>query len=753
MSDRSKITPAHTSRAAFIYLRQSSPSQVLHNRESTERQYALVARALELGWAQKQITVVDEDLGLSGSGAADRSGFARMTAEVALSHVGIVLSLEVSRVARNNAEWYRLLDLCGITDTLIGDGDGLYHPRLFNDRLLLGLKGTMSEAELHVLRARLDGGIRNKAARGQLRRGLPVGLVWGEEDGEVLLHPDQAITGAIQTVFDRFAEMGSARQVWLWFRSNKLLFPLQSSQSPEIQWVSTTYTAIHHVLTNPAYAGAYAFGKTRQERYVDESGRIRIRCRHLPRHEWPVLITDHHKSFVDWETYEAIQARLASNTRPQRHDTGGAVREGAALLQGVATCGRCGRHLRVYYQGRTSSPGYHCPGNTIVNGRGVYCLRVGGRRIDDAVAKALLEAVTPAGVEAALAAEAALTADHDAALGQWRLAVERARYEADRAERRHRAVEPENRLVARTLESEWNQRLGELEAAEAELARRQKLQPRTLTAHQRETLRALGADLERVWSAPTTTDRDRKELLRTLLEEVVVAKEPDGHCAHLTLRWRGGALTELEVDLPQPPSPALRTDEDTVNLIRRLAAYYQDATIAGILNRQGRRTVRGERFTAAGVGGIRRYRKIPSCKSRPQASEDGQLVNVAEAAKMLEVATSTVHRWLNDGFIVGEQLTPGAPWRIRITQGFRARFVEQAPEGWVGMFEAMRALAVSRQTVLQRVKRGELETVYVRQGKRKGLRVKLPEAQATLFDDHPRAQASPDESCEDQANQ
>jgi DNA invertase Pin-like site-specific DNA recombinase len=234
MSDRSKITPAHTSRAAFIYLRQSSPSQVLHNRESTERQYALVARALELGWAQKQITVVDEDLGLSGSGAADRSGFARMTAEVALSHVGIVLSLEVSRVARNNAEWYRLLDLCGITDTLIGDGDGLYHPRLFNDRLLLGLKGTMSEAELHVLRARLDGGIRNKAARGQLRRGLPVGLVWGEEDGEVLLHPDQAITGAIQTVFDRFAEMGSARQVWLWFRSNKLLFPLQSSRSPEI---------------------------------------------------------------------------------------------------------------------------------------------------------------------------------------------------------------------------------------------------------------------------------------------------------------------------------------------------------------------------------------------------------------------------------------------------------------------------------------------------------------------------------------
>jgi DNA invertase Pin-like site-specific DNA recombinase len=751
MSDRSKITAAHTSRAAFIYLRQSSPSQVLHNRESTERQYALVARALELGWAQQQIVVVDEDLGLSGSGTADRSGFARMTAEVALSHVGIVLSLEVSRVARNNAEWYRLLDLCGITNTLIGDGDGLYHPGQFNDRLLLGLKGTMSEAELHILRARLDGGIRNKAARGELRRGLPVGLVWGDKDGEVQLHPDQAIIGAIQSVFDRFAEMGSARQVWLWFRSNELLFPLQSSRSLEIQWISATYTAIHHVLTNPAYAGAYAFGKTRQERYVDESGRVRTRCRHLPRNEWPVLITDHHKGFVDWETYETIQARLASNTRPQRHDPGGAVREGAALLQGVATCGRCGRHLRVYYQGRTSSPGYHCPGNTIANGRGVYCLRVGGRRIDDAVAKVLLEAITPAGVEAGLAAEAALTADHDAALGQWRLAVERARYEADRAERRHRAVEPENRLVARTLESEWNQRLGELEVAEAELGRRQKLQPHTLTAQQRETLQALGADLEQVWSAPTTTDRDRKELLRTLLEEVVVAKEPDSHGAHLTLRWRGGAVTELDVDLPQPPNPTLRTEEDTVDLIRRLAAHYHDATIAGILNRQGRRTVRGERFTAAGVASIRRYRKIPSCQSHPQeAPEQGQLVNVAEAAKMLGVATSTLHRWLNDGFIAGEQLTPGAPWRIRITQDFRARFVDQAPEGWVGMFEAMNALAVSRQTVLQRVKRGELESLYVREGRRKGLRIKLPEPQRTLFDSYPPTQASQEEPCQDE---
>jgi DNA invertase Pin-like site-specific DNA recombinase len=735
MSDRTKITPAHTSRVAFIYLRQSTSAQVLHNRESTQRQFALVDRALELGWPKAQIVVIDQDLGISGGGTADRPGFARMTAEVALGHVGIVLSLEVSRVARNNAEWYRLLDLCGITNTLIGDGDGLYHPGMFNDRLLLGLKGTMSEAELHILRARLDGGIRNKAARGELRRGLPVGLVWGEEDGEVRFHPDQAITGAIQTVFDCFAEMGSARRVWLWFHTHNLLFPLQSSHWPDIQWVAATYTAIHHVLTNPAYAGAYAYGKTRQERYVNEAGHVRTRSRHLPRHDWQVLIVDHHQGFVDWETYEANQARLAANTRPRPHDAGGAVREGSALLQGLARCGRCGRRLRVCYQGRTSSPAYYCPGKNIVDGRGTSCLRVGGLQIDETVAKMCLATIAPAGIAVALETEAVLQADHDAALGQWRLAVERTRYEADRAERRFRAVEPENRLVARTLESEWNQHLGELHAAEAELVRRQSRQPTNLTPAQRDTLTALGSDLHRVWSAPTTTDRDRKELLRALLEEVIVAVERPQHRAHLTARWRGGALTELEVNLPRSAPAPLRTAEDTIELIRRLAVHYPDATIAGILNRQGRRTAKDERFTANTVGSLRRYRKIPTCQSPPQGGDQGALVTVAAAAHILDVTPSTVHRWLNDGFIVGEQVTPGAPWRIRITEDFRSRFVEAAPNGWVVMWEAMKALGVSRQTVLQRVTRGDLEAVYVRRGRRNGLMIKLPTVQPTLFDE------------------
>jgi len=299
MSDPGKVHPSHTQRAAIIYVRQSSAAQVEHHRESTERQYALVDRAIELGWHRDHITIIDEDLGLSGAGTAKRTGFARLAADVALAKVGIVFGLEVSRLARNNADWYRLLDLCGMTDTLIGDADGLYHPALFNDRLVLGLKGTMSEAELHVLRARLDGGIRHKAARGALRRGLPVGLVWGEEEGEVRFHPDAAVTGALRTVFERFAELGSARQVWLWFRAEGLSFPLQSTGVPDIRWVTPTYTAIHHVLTNPVYAGAYAYGKTRRERYVDANGSIQQRLRHLPRSQWAVLIPNHHEGFID----------------------------------------------------------------------------------------------------------------------------------------------------------------------------------------------------------------------------------------------------------------------------------------------------------------------------------------------------------------------------------------------------------------------------------------------------------------------
>jgi DNA invertase Pin-like site-specific DNA recombinase len=731
MNERAKITPSHLSRRAIVYLRQSSAAQVEHNRESTDRQYALAGKARDLGWPDERIMVIDEDLGLSGSGSAARSGFARLTSEVALAHVGLVLGLEVSRLARNNAEWYRLIDLAGFTDTLIGDADGVYHPAVFNDRLLLGLKGTMSEAELHVLRARLNGGIRNKAARGELRRGLPIGFVWGEADGEVRLHPDEAVVAAIRCVFARFAEMGSARRVWLWFRSEGLKFPLQMHARAEIRWVEASYTAIHHVLRNPVYAGAYVYGRTRQETILDPSGARKKRIRRLPRSEWQVFIREHHPGFIDWRTYEANQQRLAENTRPEPHKSCGAVREGGALLQGFASCGHCGRRLHTHYRGRNSAPGYHCAGKALVEGRGVYCLSVGGVQIDDAVTKAFIAALEPARLTAAVAAAERLEADRETALKQWRLAVERAGYQAQRAERRYRAVDPDNRLVARGLEREWEESLKALEAAKADLARRESERPHVIAQQERNRLLSLGPDLLSLWNANTTTPRDRKELLRTLIDEVIVKVDRDAFAAHLTMRWKGGALTEIDLALPRSRPATIRTDEDTVALLRRLAVHYPDPVIAGILNRQGRTTAYGHRFDRNRVGNLRRHWKIPGFQEKTQA--DGELMTIRQAADALSVAPSTIHRLLNDGMIAGEQLTPGAPWRIRLTDELKARFNSETSDDFLPMHEAMQALGVSRQTVLQRVKRGELEAVHVMRGKQKGLRIKVLAPQLSLF--------------------
>jgi uncharacterized protein YndB with AHSA1/START domain len=488
------------------------------------------------------------------------------------------------------------------------------------------------------------------------------------------------------------------------------------------------------VLESPVYAGAYAFGKTRRERYVDAHGQTRQRMRRLPQAEWAVLIWEHHPGFIDKPTFEANRERIARNTRPRAHQASGAVREGAALLQGIAVCGRCGRKLKVHYQGRRGhqSPAYHCPSSILVEGRGSWCLRIGGGQIDQAVAGALLAALTPAGVKAALQAAEALEQDHDAALKQWRLQVERARYQADRAERRYRQVEPEHRLVARGLERDWENALAELAKAEAELALREQQRPRTLSEHERERLLALGADLGRVWAAPTTTDRDRKQLLRCLIEEVIVDADKQERRATLTVRWRGGAITELAITLPKP-QPTIRTDEDTIALLERLATHYDDGRIAGILNRQGRRSATGERFTAIIVGSLRRYRGIPAYKP-PAEPPDGELLPVGKAADELGVAASTLHRWLQAGFIRGEQDTPGAPWRIRVDDQLRSLFVEEAPPGYVPIVDAMRTLGVSRQTVLQRVKRGQLEALHVRNGRRKGLRIRVPEPETALFD-------------------
>jgi hypothetical protein len=629
-----------------------------------------------------------------------------------------------------------------VCDTLVADADAVYHPALFGDRLLLGLMGIMAESELHVLRARLEGGIKNKAARGELRRGLPVGLVWGEAGGEICFHPDEAVTGVLQAVFGQFAVAGSVRATWLWLRAQQLRWPLQQAvylhgKPGEITWVEPTYHAVHTTLTHPAYAGAYVYGRTRDEHYLGADGVLRTRRRKLPRDQWEVLIPDHHPGFIDWDTYLANQARIGANIRPQASQPGtGAIREGSALLQGLATCGTCGRKLAVFYRGPAKTvPNYYCQGSAeLVDGRGARHMNVGGQAIDAAIAGAFLAALQPAALHACLQAAEQLEHGHDAALAQHRRQVEQARYNASRAERRYRAVDPDNRLVARGLETEWNTALQQLADAEAELARRQTARPKTLTPAERAAILALGDDLGQVWDAPTTADKDRKQLLRTLLEEVNITArrgDPDPH-ARLILRWKGSAITELTVPLRRP-QPKIRTGEDTIALIRRLAVHYPDAIIAGILNRQHRITARGMSFTANRVASLRTHWHIPRHQPGGDPPAEGELLNVAQAARELNIAPSTLLRWLNDGFVAGEQVTPGAPWRIRLTGQLRGMLADTAPDGWVPLGYATQALGVSRQTVLQKVKRGELNAMLTRTGRRKGLRIEIPTPQDGLF--------------------
>jgi DNA invertase Pin-like site-specific DNA recombinase len=741
MSEHSKITASHRSRTAVIYVRQSTLAQLERNTESTARQYDLAERAVALGWPRDAIQVIDADLGVSGSVLGKREGFESLVAELALGQVGIIVALEVSRLARDNTAWYRLLDLAGACDTLVADADGVYHPGLFNDRLVLGMKGIMSEAELHVLRARLLGGIRNKAARGELRTGLPVGLVWGETDGEVGWHPDEAVTGVLRAVFERFAGCGSVRATWLWLREQGLRWPLQTAGylrggPSEITWVEPTYHAVHTTLTHPGYAGAYVYGRTRQHRYLGKDGQMRVRQRRLPRDEWEVLITEHHRGFIDWDTYQANQARIGTNIRPVAHEPGtGAVREGCALLQGLATCGSCGRKLAVFYRGPAKSvPGYYCQGSAeLVEGKGARHMSVGGQAIDAAVAEAFLAALAPTALHACLAAAQQLETGHDAALQQHRRQVEQARYHASKAERRYRAVDPDNRLVARGLETEWNTALQQLADAQADLTRRETARPKTLTPQEKQAILRLGDDLGQVWAAPSSTDKNRKQLLRTLLEEVNITVHRDGPDPHadLVLRWKGGAISELAVPLRRA-QPPIRTEEGTVELIRRLAVHYPDAKIAGILNRQGRRTARELSFTAGRVQSLRHHWKI-DCHQPGDQPQEGELLNVTAAATQLGIAPSTLLRWLDDGFVAGEQITPGAPWRIRITEELRGMLVDNAPEGWLALQYATRALGVSRQTVLQRVKRGDLQAVLTRTGRRKGLRINVSTPQDSLF--------------------
>ncbi len=580
----------HLRRDAYIYVRQSTLAQTIHNTESLTRQYDLGGRARELGWAAHQVVVVDDDLGRSGASAQGRKGFSDLVADVGLGKAGIVLSLECSRLARNNSDWYQLLDLCALTGTLIADGDGVYHPAGVNDRLLLGLKGTISEAELHLLRSRLNEGLRAKAARGELRLTLPAGLDYDDDD-HVIITADEAEREAIMCVFRRFGQLGSARQVVVSLRADDLLLPRRNIRAGKIVWAQASYPAVHDILIHPGYAGVFAYGRSKLEKRLNAGGNVITRRHRLPRGQWAVMIPGHHPGYISVETYDANIAKMAANSPAPAGGAGGAAREGGAWLQGLLRCGRCGRLMQVAYHSG-GSPAYRCGRANQMYGA-TTCQRVGGRRLHETVLAELLAALAPASLAATIQAMSDTEAQFRQNLAVFERALERARFEAGRAHRQYDNIEPENRLVARTLEAVLEDKLTAVRTAENQLAAQRARRPVTLTEEETAWITTAGADLRAIFQAPATTNVQRKELIRAVITEVTVTVQDNGggdtaRTCQVQIIWQGGASTRLQMPIPASGHHGRVTTEDTLGLVRRLASRYDDTTIAQILSQQNR---------------------------------------------------------------------------------------------------------------------------------------------------------------------
>ena len=721
MSAGEKITARHLERRALIYVRQSTPAQVVANRESANRQYALVDEARTLGRRDDLIKTIDADQGRSGSHAGERKGFARLVDEVAHGRAGAVFGLEVSRLARNSVEWFQLLDWCRMTDTLLVEGKQVYSPARHDDSLVLGIKGTLSESEAFLIRARLQGGIRNKASRGELYHHIPIGFV---RDGSSLRKdPDRQVQNALGLVFSRFLEHGSARQATQALRDEAVRLPSRRSGSDEVLWSEVTYQRVHSILRNPAMGGAYAYGRQRTERILDEDDQVRRIIRRVSRADWPVLITDHHEGYVTWPAWLEIQEQLAANATVS--GSGGAAREGKALLQGRAVCGHCGRSMGVGY-GKAWT--YMCRPRIGETDRRP-CMTIGGKRIDALVAGKFLEAVSASGIEAAAQAFEQQRQQGQDAHRTLQLEVDRCAYDASLAERRYRKIDPDNRLVADTLERDWNDALLALAAAREALeqARRDHPAPPSLSL-----LNRLGTRLSELWEAPVVTARDRKRLLSCLVEEVVLWRDGEAKVIRILVRWHGGATDEYE--LPSHQAPEVAADDiETVDLVRRLVEHYPDARTAIILNRQGRRTIRGFPFTRLQVFKLRRRNSIPAWRA-DMRDPDAPLLSVAEAARELETTAVTLYRWIREGIVAAEQPAAGAPYRIRMTQKLRQQFCDAPPEGFVSLHAAMQRLGLSRQTIWQRIRSGELEARHIRRGAVKGLYVHPGEDRLPLLD-------------------
>jgi DNA invertase Pin-like site-specific DNA recombinase len=644
-----KVTAAHLARSAYLYVRQSTLRQVLTNTESTARQYALRQRAIALGWPAEQVITIDSDQGQSGASAADREGFQRLVTEVGMGRAGIVLGLEVSRLARNNADWHRLLEICALTGTLICDEDGLYDPGEFNDRLLLGLKGTMSEAELHFIRARLRGGQLSKARRGELKMGLPVGLVYDPAD-KIVLDPDVGVREAITHLFTVFARTGSARAVVAEFNTAGLRFPVRIRKGPhkgELAWEPLTHWRVLRTLHNPRYAGAFVYGQRREARNPATGKKTMIS---VPREQWFAFFPNAHPGYLSFDQFEANQATLLGNAQAQgRERDKGPAREGPALLQGLAICAKCGRRMSVCYHLRrgVEVPDYQCM-RECIDRAASRCLLVPGAGVDAAIGQLLLDTLTPLALEVALSVQTELQARADHADALRRHNVERARHRADLARRRYLAVDPGNRLVADSLEADWNDALRAVQAAQDNY-QTAAASAAALTDEHKARIRVLATDFPALWADPATPQRERKRMIRLLIDDVTLAKTDRIH-AHV--RFRGGQTTSLTLPIPDKAWQLRETHPDTLATLDRLLDEHTDAETAEALNAAGHRSGEGKPFTNRIVLDLRRAHHLPSHAERLHARG---LLTIGELAERLDVHKTTIKNWHQAGLLISHK--------------------------------------------------------------------------------------------------
>jgi DNA invertase Pin-like site-specific DNA recombinase len=642
-----KVQASHLKRNAYLYVRQSTLRQVFENTESTKRQYGLRQRAVALGWSEERIIVIDNDLGQSGASSADREGFQRLVSEVGVGHAGIVLGLEVSRLARNSMDWHRLLEICAITDTLILDEDGIYDPAHFNDRLLLGLKGTMSEAELHVLRARLQGGILNKARRGELEMRPPVGLVYNSA-GTLVLDPDQQVQHCLRWLFATFRQTGSATATAKAARHQGLAFPRRCGKGPhkgELLWTGLDHSHVLRILHNPRYAGAFVYGRTHTRKTVDGGKHLRK----VPRDQWDILIPGVHAGYLSWDEYEQNQKRLHESAQAIGADRRrGPPREGPALLQGLVVCGRCGNRMTVRYHSRHGHlcPEYVCQREGIEHAEPI-CQRVPGSGIDHAIGELLVAAVNPVALEVTLAVQRELHSRLEEADRLRHKQVERAQYESDLAQRRYLRVDPDNRLVADSLEADWNHKLRALTEAHEEYARRHEQDARVLTDDQRATILALASDFPRLWRDPATPDRERKRMVRLLLEDVTLNRD---HQITLQIRFKGGAHKTLNLPLPLQSWQKCVTPSAVVNEIDQLLNKHTVLEIAAILNERGIVSGAGRPFHPYLVARLVRSYGL---KPRYDRLREAGLLTLLEMADALHISPTHVKIWNRHGLIRG----------------------------------------------------------------------------------------------------